>query len=209
MCLSFELMAALPDEMRFGTATHGPCSVPFAETSEGRAVLDLFSSRPDLAAAPDGLLCRGLCGDESVVASCAAVAADSVAAGRTVMALCCLGTEGAVEALRGFLAKATERPIRESAAYALIWHFDDSGQDDIRKSLVGKAIVDRITPHLFLARCGCSDSRRFLLSLLQGNPSDEIQSALLRGWACPLIKRQRGTLQLEELLAWLENGSMT
>ncbi len=209
MWLSFELMTALPDEMRFGTVTRGPCSVPFANTSEGRAVLDLFSSRPDLADTPNGLLCRGLCGDESVVAPCAAVAADSSAAVRTVMALCCLGTEDAVEALRGFLAKATERPIREVAAYALVWHFDDSGQDDIRKSLVGRTGVDQIMPLFFLAHCGCADSRRFLLSLLQENGSEEIQSALLRGLACPLIKRKRGTLEFEELLAWLQNGSKT
>ncbi len=66
-------------------------------------VQDLIRSRPDVAEDVSALHCRGLCGDESVVAACRRLAFREGAASRGVstVALCSLGTAEAVDALAG------------------------------------------------------------------------------------------------------------
>lgn len=207
MCqLVSALMSELPDPMRFGTWTTGPCSVPFASRPEAVMVQDLIRSRPDVAEDVSALHCRGLCGDESVVAACRRLAFREGAASRGVstMALCSLGTTEAVDALREILRADACRKLHTDAGYALVWHHDDSGADAIQESLAGRSAVDRIVGDVFLAACGLSESCDRLLVLLEGRLSSEVRGRLLGGLAGALVLRRRTALEPEGLREWLE-----
>ena len=199
------LMDALPDEMRFGTATRGPCSVPFADTPDGAAVRELAIHRPDLASTPLGLHCRGLAGDESIVSACL-----ESALGRTgddhescTMALCALGTDKAITALQHILVAAPHPSRRAAAAYALVWHYDDSGRDLIRTTVDECRSIERLTATLFLAQCRAEESHRFVLSLLDRDGEDDVRWRLLGRSSGEFVKRSREYLRPEELRAWL------
>lgn len=207
MCrLVSALMAELPDQPRFGTQTTGPCSVPFASRSEAMIVQDLIRSRPDVAEDVSALHCRGLCGDESVVAACRHLAfrEGGTSRGVSTMALCSLGTAEAVDTLREILRANECRKIHTDAGYALVWHHDDSGANAIQESLAGRSVVDRIVGDVFLAACGRSESCDRLLVLLDGRLSSEMRERLLGGLAGSLVLRRRVTLEPEVLRAWLQ-----
>ena len=207
MCrLVSALTSELPDQPRFGTQTTGPCSVPFASRPEAVIVQDLIRSRPDVAEDVSALHCRGLCGDESVVAACRRLAFREGAAFRSVstMALGSLGTAEAVDTLREILRADGCRKIHTDAGYALVWHHDDSGADAIQESLAGRSVVDRIVGDVFLAACGRSESCDRLLALLDGRLSSEMRERLLGGVAGWLVLRRRATLEPEVLRAWLQ-----
>ena len=207
MCqLVSALMSELPDEPRFGTQTTGPCSVPFATRPEAVMVQDLIRSRPDVAEDVSALHCRGLCGDESVVAACRRLAFREGAASRGVstVALCSLGTAEAVEMLREILRADACRKLHTDAGYALVWHHDDSGAHAIQESLAGRSAVDRIVGDVFLAACGRSASCDRLLALLERRLSPEVRQRLLEGGSAALVLRRRGPLEPEVLRGWLE-----
>lgn len=199
------LMDALPDEMRFGTATRGPCSVAFAETPEGMAVRELVIQRPELAATPLGLHCRGLAGDEMIVSACleSALGLDGDDHESCVMALCALGTDKAVTALRHIMVAATHPSRRAAAAFALVWHYDESGQDLIRNTVPECRAIERLTATLFLAQCRAEESRSFVLSLLDRDAEDDVRWRLLGRSSGEFVKRSREYLRPEELRAWL------